>query len=71
LIKKDRTIVYYGNSVLDVTDFKHPGPDTILQEANGTDMKEDFDDQGHSKFAKSLLLKYKIGNIRDNDHEEL
>ena len=30
LIKKGRNVVFYGNSVLDVTDFKHPGPDKIL-----------------------------------------
>jgi len=70
-MKKDRVIVYYGNSVLDVTDFRHPGPDNLITEANGKDMKQDFDDQGHSRFAKSLLMKYKIGSIRDNDFEEL
>jgi cytochrome b involved in lipid metabolism len=51
-MKKDRVIVYYGNSVLDVTDFRHPGPDNLITEANGKDMKQDFDDQGHSRFAK-------------------
>ena len=70
-MKKDRVIVYYGNTVLDVTDFKHPGPDTILLENKGKDMKKAFDDQGHSKFAKSLLSKYHIGNIKDNQYEEL
>jgi cytochrome b involved in lipid metabolism len=55
LIKKERVIVYYGNSVLDVTDFKHPGPDTILIDNKGKDIKMDFDDQGHSTFAKSLI----------------
>ena len=34
-------------------------------------MKEDFDETGHSKFAKSLLSKYKIGSLKDNDLEEL
>jgi cytochrome b involved in lipid metabolism len=57
--------------VLDVTDFKHPGPETILNENSGNDIKRMFDDQGHSSFAKSLLNKYKIGNIKDNIHEEL
>ena len=61
----------YGNSVLDCTDFKHPGPDKILIENKGKDIRKDFDDQGHSKFAKSLLVKFKIGNIRDNEFEEL
>ena len=37
----------------------------------GTDIKQKFDDQGHSKFAKSLLSKYKIGSIKDNIYEEL
>jgi cytochrome b involved in lipid metabolism len=69
LIKKDRVIVYYGNTVLDVTDFKHPGPDTILIDNNGTDIKMDFDDQGHSNFAKSLISKFKIGKIKDNIYE--
>lgn len=71
LIKKDRVIVYYGNSILDVTDFKHPGPDTILSDNKGKDIKLDFDDQGHSQFAKSLISKFKIGNIKDNIYEEL
>jgi hypothetical protein len=31
----------------------------------------DFDDQGHSTFAKSLISKFKIGNIKDNIYEEL
>jgi hypothetical protein len=39
MMKKGRVIVYYGNNILDVTDFKHPGPDTILNELNGKDMK--------------------------------
>jgi len=39
MIKNERVIVYYGNNILDVTDFKHPGPDTILNELNGKDMK--------------------------------
>ena len=39
LIKQGKVIVYYGNSVLDVTDFKHPGPDTILNENLGKDIK--------------------------------
>ena len=55
MIDKGKLVVYYGNNILDVTQFKHPGPDTILKELNGKDIKEQFDDQGHSKFAKSLL----------------
>jgi hypothetical protein len=35
LIKKDRTIVFYGNSVLDVTDFNHPGPSSVLLDSIG------------------------------------
>lgn len=40
LIKKDKVIVYYGNSVLDCTDFKHPGPDTILKDNLVKDIKK-------------------------------
>ena len=39
LMKKGRIIVYYGNSVLDVTDFRHPGPDNLIVDANGKDIK--------------------------------
>ena len=39
LLKKDRIIVLYGTSVLDVTDFKHPGPDSILIDNKGRDIK--------------------------------
>ena len=55
LIKKDRTIVFYGNSVLDVTDFNHPGPNSVILDSIGKDLKIDFDVKNHSSFAKSLL----------------
>ena len=71
MIEKGRIVVYFGNNILDVTDFRHPGPKNILKELNGMDIKTQFDDQGHSKFAKSLLSRYKIGQIKDNVFEEL
>ena len=61
MIEKGRVVVYFGNNILDVTDFEHPGPKNILKDLNGKDVKDPFEDQGHSKYAKSLLSKYKIG----------
>ena len=49
--------------VLDVTKFleEHPGGEEVLIESAGKDASKDFDDIGHSKAAKSLLLKYQVG----------
>lgn len=52
--------------VLDVTKFleEHPGGAEVLLESAGKDATKDFDDIGHSKGAKSLLLKYQVGVLQ-------
>lgn len=42
--------------------FQHPGGDVISEEG-GTDATRAFDDVGHSSDAKTILAKYKIGEI--------
>ena len=38
----------YDKLVLDVTDFKHPGPAEFITDNIGEDIMQEFDDQGHS-----------------------
>ena len=40
ITKKDRVVVLYGNNVLDVTDFDHPGPESAISESIGQDIKK-------------------------------
>ncbi|PIA33079.1 hypothetical protein AQUCO_04200082v1 [Aquilegia coerulea] len=64
--------------VLNVTKFleEHPGGAEVLIESAGKDATKDFDDIGHSKAAKSMLLKYQVGVLegfifRDVDIKEV
>jgi len=43
LIKKDRTILFYENMILDLTDYKHPGGQNFFTENIGKDVKTLFD----------------------------
>jgi cytochrome b5 len=43
---------------------KHPGGfEIILENANGKDSTEEYDNADHSKRAKEMLLKYYIGDL--------
>jgi cytochrome b involved in lipid metabolism len=64
---KKCTLSRYGDDVLDVTEFvnQHPGgPDLITEFAGGEDMKEAFDDHGHSSDALAQLHTFKIGSLK-------
>nr|XP_048322594.1 cytochrome b5-like [Ziziphus jujuba var. spinosa] len=63
--KKDCWFVINGR-VLDVTKFleEHPGGEEVLLESAGKDATKDFEDIGHSKAAKHLLLKYQVGVLQ-------
>ncbi|XP_050355300.1 cytochrome b5-like [Nymphalis io] len=60
----------YKDSVYDVTSYipEHPGGDVILEEA-GTDATKAFDDVDHSSDAITILKKYKIGEIVEEERK--
>ncbi|XAR61947.1 Flavonoid 3',5'-hydroxylase [Bertholletia excelsa] len=63
--KKDCWFIINGR-VLDVTKFleEHPGGEEVLIESAGKDATKDFNDIGHSKAAKNMLLKYQVGYLQ-------
>ncbi|GAA0176548.1 oxidoreductase [Lithospermum erythrorhizon] len=63
-LKQDCWLVIDGK-VFDVTKFleEHPGGEDVLIEYSGTDATKAFEDIGHSKKAKNLLLKYRVGHL--------
>ena len=71
---KDRssTWIVINNSVYDVTSFleEHPGGEEVLLEKAGGDSTEDFEDVGHSTDARTLMEKYKIGELHEEDRFE-
>ncbi|XP_052744733.1 cytochrome b5-like [Bicyclus anynana] len=58
----------YKDSVYDVTRYvpEHPAGDVMLEEA-GADCTQAFDESDHSKDALTILQKYKIGEIVDEE----
>ncbi|XP_058221178.1 cytochrome b5-like [Rhododendron vialii] len=63
--KKDCWFVINGR-VVDVTKFleEHPGGEEVLIESAGKDATKEFDEIGHSKAAKEMLLKYQVGVLQ-------
>lgn len=47
--------MFYGDKVLNVAGFKHPGPQKLITDALNTDITEDYDGQSHSKYADEVL----------------
>ncbi|KAL6974865.1 hypothetical protein U1Q18_005551 [Sarracenia purpurea var. burkii] len=66
--KEDCWFIINGR-VLNVTAFleEHPGGSEVLIESAGKDATKDFDDIGHSKAAKNLLLKYQVGILQGHN----
>ncbi|XP_059620413.1 cytochrome b5-like [Phlebotomus argentipes] len=62
--KKSLWIVI-NKAVYDVTKFQseHPGGEEILRDMAGKDATEEFEDVGHSADARSIMKKYKIGEL--------
>jgi len=63
----NKDFMMYGDRVIDVTDFKHPGPQKLIEDALSEDMKNDFNDQGHSNYAIEVLRSMEVGQIIDPD----
>ena len=46
--KNNLKLVVYTNLVLDVGDFKHPGPQELIENNIGTDVTSLFEENDHS-----------------------
>ena len=55
--KIGKKYMLFGNQVIDVSEFKHPGPQNLIEENLETDIKDLFIDQEHSDYAMELLQK--------------
>jgi len=64
-----QALIIIDNSVYDVSKWaaKHPGGEEVLQEYYGSDASMEFDAVGHSKQARSMLAKLKIGVLAAED----
>lgn len=63
LNKAGHKLAFYGDSIINLKDFKHPGPQDLIDSNIGKDLKDSFLSQNHSEFASSLVKKYTIGNL--------
>ncbi|CAD5232097.1 unnamed protein product [Bursaphelenchus xylophilus] len=65
----DRVLVIIYDLVYDLTEFVdiHPGGAEIIYEMNGLDATSVFEDVGHSKLARTILLRYVIGRVLRDD----
>lgn len=66
---REDCILIIHNAVYDVTEFllQHPGGEEVLLEKAGQDATEPFEDVSHSSDARSLMKKYKIGELVEAD----
>ena len=71
LYKKDgKEIVIYESKVYDVSGFiaEHPGGPEKVREYLGKNIVEPFEEEGHSKYALTLLLKLPVvGEVLSKD----
>ncbi|XKL61058.1 hypothetical protein PGB90_008115 [Kerria lacca] len=67
----NKPLLVIDNVVYDVTTFmnEHPGGEEVLQEQQGKDATEAFEDVGHSGDAREMMQKYKIGELADSDRQ--
>ncbi|XP_049887551.1 cytochrome b5 isoform X2 [Pectinophora gossypiella] len=67
--KRTDAVLIIHNGVYDVTKFldEHPGGEEVLLEKAGQDATEPFEDVSHSSDARSLMKKYKIGELVEAD----
>ena len=52
-----------NNYVLDVTEFKHPGPQKLITENIGKDITKLFEENEHSNYARELADRLAIGYL--------
>uniref|UniRef100_A0A8K9Y1J4 Cytochrome b5 type B n=1 Tax=Oncorhynchus mykiss TaxID=8022 RepID=A0A8K9Y1J4_ONCMY len=50
--------------------FHHPGGEDVLMAQAGTDATVSFEDVGHSKDARAMLIKYYIGELQMDDRKD-
>lgn len=69
---REDAILIIHNGVYDVTKFldEHPGGEEVLLELAGKDATEPFEDVSHSSDARSLMKKYKIGELVEADRTQ-
>lgn len=65
------TWIIIHNNIYDVTEFlnEHPGGEEVLLEQAGKDGSEAFEDVGHSRDARELMVKYKIGELIESERK--
>ncbi|CAH2989713.1 unnamed protein product [Chilo suppressalis] len=70
--KRNDAVLIIHNAVYDVTKFleEHPGGEEVLLEKAGQDATEPFEDVSHSSDARSLMKKYKIGELVEADRTQ-
>ena len=61
--KEGKKYLVYGNKVLDVSKFDHPGPAELITDNIGKDSTKLFDDQGHSPNAHEMMKNMTVGHI--------
>ncbi|XP_028131707.1 cytochrome b5 [Diabrotica virgifera virgifera] len=63
------TWIVIHNNVYDVTPFlnEHPGGEEVLLEQAGKEASEAFEDVGHSSDARELMVKYKVGEVVEEE----
>ncbi|KAI6189384.1 Cytochrome b5-like protein [Aphelenchoides bicaudatus] len=62
-------IVIIYDLVYDLTDFldEHPGGAEVIYEMAGMDVTQQFEDVGHSKLARTVMLQYVIGRLASTE----
>ncbi|CAD5223550.1 unnamed protein product [Bursaphelenchus okinawaensis] len=68
----ERILVIIYDLVYDLTKFVdvHPGGAEIIYEMNGLDATSVFEDVGHSKLARTILLRYVVGRVARNNMDK-
>jgi hypothetical protein len=68
LNNKGEKLAFFGDTVIDLKNFHHPGPQEFITSNIGKDIKESFLNQNHSDYALSLIKKLTIGNLATSNN---